>query len=530
KTLGGTFTNLATRAIVFNGIALNLVDGVPQTFTWRGLRIDSSAHINYFSHFGEVDNHKKDFLMLWRLEGSYAEATIFEENFGIDAISTVKGLALINQGVIQGVDYYKITQAEVDIIDTLNIAEATKVTMRDAVYQGNIIYTPSGDFTYQNWTGLVYINLDPVDGDGGYIIGENLNGGYTVGNFSEGMIHFFMSVHLISDLEATIVLPADGFTIEQGKTLSWSINYEGKVALLWPVFWNEAGTIDTTKLTPGSYPLKSKYGTDAYIVYVVTPPPRLGASPNKYDARIIAMGEKYEVPASILKSLIAQESGHNFNPNSYRYEPCIDYNNFSGESPQKGLGTHPFHHFSIKGKDARGNPINEGDWISKLSPPYLEVARNRTLYGLDITDSDGNRDLTLAELWKNNPKQNYEKFCTLSESEREFTVQFVVAASYGLGQILYTTALGIKDKNGNLIFDKSQEGEEPSNVYDLFNPNVSIELAVAYLRELYENYGQDWWTALAIYNGGPGGPSNPRAQEYATTVLNQSKKYELVEP
>ena len=33
--------------------------------------------------------------------------------------------------------------------------------------------------TYQNWIGLVYINLDPIEGDGGYIIGEGLNGGYT---------------------------------------------------------------------------------------------------------------------------------------------------------------------------------------------------------------------------------------------------------------------------------------------------------------------------------------------------------------
>jgi len=269
KTLGGTFTNLATRAIVFNGIDLGLVDGAPQKFAWLGLRIDSSANVNYFSHFGEVDNHKKEFLMLWGLEGSYAEATIFEEDFEIDAISTVKGLALINQGVIKGVDYYKITQAEVGIIDTLNVAEATKVTMRDAVYQGNIIYTPSGEFTYENWRGLVYIILDPVDGDGGYIIGENLNGGYTVGNFSEEMIQFFIKYDLLTNLTATIVLPADGFTIEQGKTLHWSINYEGKVAFIWPVFWNEAGTIDTTKLELGNHPLRSKYGTDVQVIFVV---------------------------------------------------------------------------------------------------------------------------------------------------------------------------------------------------------------------------------------------------------------------
>lgn len=264
KTLGGTFTNLATRAIVFNGIALNPVDGAPQTFTWLGLRIDSSANVNYFSHFGEVNNHKKEFLMLWGLEGSYAEATIFEEDFEIDAISTVKGLALINQGVIQGVDYYKITEAEVGIINTLNISEATKVTMRDAVYQGHIIYTPSGEFTYQNWTGLVYINLDPIEGDGGYIIGENLNGGYTVEQWPEGWSNFWRK-YLLPNLTAKIITPLNGQTFTQGDIIKWFAYYESTLLEELIHAWNEELKLNTKKISIGNIILRSGYGTDESV-------------------------------------------------------------------------------------------------------------------------------------------------------------------------------------------------------------------------------------------------------------------------
>ncbi len=49
---GAKFANVATRAIVFNGVDVNYQDGEPYSFEWKGLRIDTSLLINYWNHFG----------------------------------------------------------------------------------------------------------------------------------------------------------------------------------------------------------------------------------------------------------------------------------------------------------------------------------------------------------------------------------------------------------------------------------------------------------------------------------------------
>jgi len=116
---------------------------------------------------------------LFGLESSLDESSIFEEDYQIEAMSTVKGLRLINQGKIAGVQTKRITLANIGDIDTLQVSDNLKTKYRDLVRQGNFIYTPTKQFSYQNWTGLVYIAINPLTGAGSYIIGEGLNGGYT---------------------------------------------------------------------------------------------------------------------------------------------------------------------------------------------------------------------------------------------------------------------------------------------------------------------------------------------------------------
>jgi len=279
-SLGSGFTNAATRAIVFNGIDINYQMGEPYSFSWKGLRIDSSSLINYFSYFGQdIKRNQIRFMYVGGLEASLNESSIFEEDFDIESMSTVKGLRMINQSQIPERSVIKITSANRSVIDTLNVSSAIKQKFRTSVDSGNIIYTASQQFTYGNFTGLVYIDLDPETGDGGYIIGEGLNGGYTVGNWSESWIQYWLSKGDIADLTATFLFPSqDNQEFQQGQKIEWSINYEGTVYFIYPVFWNERGPLDTRE--PGTHLLLSRYGAggDSVRTYIVIEPIPDGAA------------------------------------------------------------------------------------------------------------------------------------------------------------------------------------------------------------------------------------------------------------
>ena len=295
------------------------------------------------------------------------------------------------------------------------------------------------------------------------------------------------------------------------------------------MFWNEEGLLDTS--TPGAKLLFSKYGAggDSVRMYVVKKKPTLGIENTIYDDFIIAESAKQGMPAPLLKSLIREESGTKFNKDSYRYEPCIDHDWFSGLSPTIGLNNHPYHHYRLAGKNLAGTTITEGDQVKYLNPAPLNMAKSYTDYTLKMNDPNNDGSLILKELWaSNNSVQHWSKFCTLTESQKEFTPQFLLAASYGLGQLLYETAI----THG---FDTRTEGNTARNLYDLFQPQVSIQLAATKLEEGYIKTtpegnkcetNQDWWLALRNYNG-----TGPKAEEYATRVCNiyKSGMYNLTQ-
>ena len=273
--MGGEFTNSATRAVVFNGIDITYSGGVPYSFTWKGLRIDASSLVNYWSHFGtDVNRHQKEFLEVFGLQASLDEARIFEDDYGIEGMSTVKGLRMINQGQIPGVSMRKITSANISTIDALSISSATKTKLKDAVRLGHTIYVPTAQFTYQNWTGLVYIDLDPITGAGGYIIGEGLNGGYTAGTFL-GDIARFLREKLVDNISATVVQPTSGQQFTKGSKIHWKIQYSG--TLRWvpaiPVGWTEEGDLDTSSYDVGTLRLTPGYGVGTSVAVTIIPDP-----------------------------------------------------------------------------------------------------------------------------------------------------------------------------------------------------------------------------------------------------------------
>jgi len=224
---------------------------------------------------------------------------------------------------------------------------------------------------------------------------------------------------------------------------------------------------------------------------------------NGLDKIIIEKANDYGIPPALIKSIIYKET--KFKPNTYRYEAHIDYDWYSGPNSGDRILTHPNHHFTIQGKDTRGRTISKGN---QLPSNYLAIARDYSFLSLNTTDTNGDGNLTAAELVANNPKQGWEQ-----RPDWNFTAQLALASSYGLTQLLYETARW----NG---LDNTSEGQSAENIYNLFKPEVSIEIGAHYLKYLYGANGSNWLEALRGWNAGEG---------YAEKVYNLylSEKFDL---
>jgi hypothetical protein len=229
---------------------------------------------------------------------------------------------------------------------------------------------------------------------------------------------------------------------------------------------------------------------------------KLGTTYNSYDSIIIAKANKYSIPADLLKSLIHQEARKKydeqlgqyfFEARSYRYEAHKDYDWYSRQDISvppvlgwRGLGNHPETHFAIGGHVVTGGTIPQGNqipngycyWSDTTAAGSLKFPTNNC-NGVTATDIVA---LNPRQGWPNRPNWN-------------FTAQLVLAASYGLGQTMYETAV-------NRGFDtRIDNGQSARPVEQLFDPGVSIDLAAKSLKKEYDDHGNSWSQALFYYNG-----------------------------
>jgi hypothetical protein len=179
------------RAVVTNNRDLNKVGGVATTFDFVGLTMDASSYINDYSKRGNFKIHNEDFRMLWGLQASYYEGQIFNDLSVLDGISTVKG---IQYAYANPSEYtmHIIDSGNQTIINSLNLSSNTKQNMLADVQAGNTIITPDKPVSMGEFTGVLYVSLDP-EKTGNYAIGEQ-NGGWSVNSMSQSTYFDGMSV------------------------------------------------------------------------------------------------------------------------------------------------------------------------------------------------------------------------------------------------------------------------------------------------------------------------------------------------
>lgn len=179
----GRVSTGVANAIVENVVEVLFSGGVPQTFTWRGLRVDADRSvIGYWpvDRLDASDEEPRDFLVIGGAEGSLFENRVYEDNFGQDSVSTMKLLQLAVDG---GITVYKRWDSLPLPANTL--PAGVRQSIEFAILSGRVATFPAsqivaGDPVTGEWTGVGWIEMDPTNGAAGYLISGGHNGGATV--------------------------------------------------------------------------------------------------------------------------------------------------------------------------------------------------------------------------------------------------------------------------------------------------------------------------------------------------------------
>jgi len=168
--------NDVSEAIVENTVRVLFSGGLPVTFDWTGMIVDADRKIiGPFSVDG-MDNDC-DYMRLGGADGSIQENRVFETRFGEEAISAIKILELAADSAIT---VCEITSSIAADCPGINQPSHVINAINSALSQGHHVIIPKREFTYYNWTGTGWIDIDPVTCAAGYIISGGQNGGATV--------------------------------------------------------------------------------------------------------------------------------------------------------------------------------------------------------------------------------------------------------------------------------------------------------------------------------------------------------------
>lgn len=252
-----------------------------------------------------------------------------------------------------------------------------------------------------------------------------------------------------------------------------------------------SGTVDDTKYFRAVHlgielitiaPLDTSLPT-VTVSITVNSPARLGSTHNQFDSSLIALGHQRGIPPQFLKGQLAQESG--FNPNSYRYEPLsVDMNYVFATQNLRSQSPYSLYRLATSDGLAQGTRILTAD----VSP--------RSIYNIVVSGAE--RPITNADTLvsaeniynTNDDTQNWSTYSpararrvALNPALLQFTAQTPLAASYGLLQILYSTAIAPMGWSG------IGGAQNPSYLFDtdlnIAGGGGSLSVASDYLRRVF---------------------------------------------
>jgi len=133
-----------------------------------------------------ADNNNKQNFLNYRLQAGMIASSLEHQTpeqlyntdpqHPVQGISTMKALALANQ---QGQKIYTITKENInEVLPKIQASSLVKGDISSSVYAGKTVTVHERPVSVPGWTGTGYMVIDPVNGDGAFLIGGGGNGGW----------------------------------------------------------------------------------------------------------------------------------------------------------------------------------------------------------------------------------------------------------------------------------------------------------------------------------------------------------------
>lgn len=168
-----------TVAVLGVDLSISYIFSIPLKGDVSQLFIDVQRDVSNPIDMSGSGRQIKDFMIMDGMNGSFLESSVFETVFGVDAISTLKALALANTA---GIPVYKITPDNMNTyLPLLQISADVKTDVVNALNRGLEVTVSQKEIQLNAWKGIGYIIENPQTGEAAYLISGGLAGGSLTG-------------------------------------------------------------------------------------------------------------------------------------------------------------------------------------------------------------------------------------------------------------------------------------------------------------------------------------------------------------
>jgi hypothetical protein len=174
-------------------LAVDTSFGVPVEASAEGLAMDVDRLLSLTKALDGDDAKRLQFMQASGMNSSALEHSVPEQLFStpespVEGVSAVKALQLAAE---QGIPIYTVTQDNIaTVLPQLQLAPEVIDEIENAVNAGNVVNVSKTDINFNGWTGCGYIVMNPITGEGAYMISGGLSGAQLV----EGLKIFYLSL------------------------------------------------------------------------------------------------------------------------------------------------------------------------------------------------------------------------------------------------------------------------------------------------------------------------------------------------
>ncbi len=180
KTMNVVIAKVPSNAIFSVSLNVNYTLGIAENVNAAGLKMDVQRNVE-LTEAMDGDNNKVIQYMLASgmnssaLENGLPEQLLSTPSNPVKGISAIKAIQIAND---QGIPIYTINQSNIStILPQLQLPSDVISDIQNAVNSGKMVEVSQTEITYNGWSGVGYIVIDPTTGAGSYMLSGGLSGG-----------------------------------------------------------------------------------------------------------------------------------------------------------------------------------------------------------------------------------------------------------------------------------------------------------------------------------------------------------------